>query len=115
MVVPPIIAFVDRHRARFFLVVTIFLFPDFLGISVIRVTVGWSGRRGGWHLASTASRLAAVSSIVRYCPVASLSPFLLYYSKFMVLSMVNERKLSTQNLISRHACIQKYLWEKNNN
>jgi hypothetical protein len=41
---------------------------------MIRVIVGWLGERVGWHLAFTASRLAAVSSIVRYCPVP-LSPF----------------------------------------
>jgi hypothetical protein len=41
---------------------------------MIRVIVGWLGERVGWHLAFTASRLAAVSFIVRYCPVP-LSPF----------------------------------------
>jgi hypothetical protein len=45
--VPPVIAFVNRHRARFFLVSKNLLFPDFKGNSVIRVTVGWLGRGGG--------------------------------------------------------------------
>jgi hypothetical protein len=79
---------------------------------MIRVTVGWLGERGGWHLAFTASRLAAVGCIVRYCPVASLSPFLLYYSKFMVLSMVNKRKLSRETRFPVMHVFKNLCWKK---
>jgi hypothetical protein len=51
MVVPPIIAFVDRHRARF-LVVIIFLFPilGYFGDLSARRLVGKGGEVGIWHL-----------------------------------------------------------------
>jgi hypothetical protein len=66
------------------------------GNSVIRVAVYRSGGRLGWHLAITASRSVAVSYIVLRLSL----PFSLYYSKFMVLSMVNNRKLEITMQIS---------------